>query len=324
MTLQIEQNKLSSELLERNKTQKKIKITLDSIDIFFSDNETEPLNYHFILNLLRQKITLYFGKTQDFIQKEELAYNCLAKIYSSFKRRLTLLKEQQKTDPSIKAELFFYISQFYCYIERTARNEIILYRSKNKNNTLEYREGVDYTQPLETFVGHPVYDLDDLSMLCISNDEQDELSNDENVENEESENEEERKREENNREKKVLSQYHLENIHLENELEKTEKQLQIEMFFNNNQTFTNDEKKVIIGIYNNIPKEDVFLINDIDLLLQNKYDTNLIHCELNVRNSSRKKFNDVVNNLQNKLQHNNELRNNLEKFILGISDEENQ
>lgn len=322
-TKQKEVKELSKELVERNKTQKKVFINLDNIDTYFGENDTEPLSYHFILNLLRQKITVYFGKTQDFAQKEELAYNCIAKIYSSFKRRLTALEEQKKTNPDVKAELFFYISQFYCYVEHTARNEIILYRSKNRYNTLEYREGVDYTQPLESFVGHPVYDTDDLMPTDFEVEE--EKSDSETVEQaEQTEEHEEQDSEEidemyreekeedkpkKGKEKKVLSQAHLESIHLENELDKKENELHLNMFFENNKMFTEEEKRLITGIYNNVQKEDVFL-KEATLELQNN-----VKKDVTAQSLAKRKFNDVLFGLQQKLIRDKNKQNSFNLLI---------
>ncbi|MCM1260606.1 MAG: hypothetical protein NC222_06585 [Staphylococcus sp.] len=315
-TKQKEVKEISKELIERNKTQKKVFINLKNIDTYFGENDTEPLSYHFILNLLRQKITVYFGKTQDFAQKEELAHNCIAKIYSSFKRRLTALEEQKKDNPEIKAELFFYISQFYCYVEHTARNEIILYKSKNRHNILEYREGVDYTQPLESFVGHPVYDTDDLMPSDFETSEEDNNLNTEETENEEEidemykeETEEKPKK---NKEKRVLSQSHLEKIHLENELDKKENELHLNMFFENNKMFTEEEKRLIIGIYNNDQKEDVFAKEALlDLQQTTKKDATL-------QFFAKKRYNEVLFNLQQKLSKDRSKLESFKQLIGGI------
>lgn len=336
----LQTKEISKELLERNKTQKRVYINLDNIDILFGENDTEPLSYHFILNLLRQKITLFFGKTQDFAQKEELAYNCIAKIYSSFKRRLVILEEEKKKDPNIKAELFFYISQFYCYVEHTARNEIILYRSKKRNNTLEYREGVDYTQPLENFIGHDVYDFEDFIVEQENDKETDknnviEENEQENQHEHEHDNEQENFSEDENdleeekiknREKFIISQNILEKVHLEKEIEKKEEQMQIDFYFKKNKYFNEDEKRLIIGIYNNERKEDIFVDKAFEELLKN-YNNNNLKIKKNVcytlENISKKKFNEILYNLQLKIEFNPKIKNSLDLFIGGVLNERN-
>lgn len=310
MVLQKEQ-----ELIERNKVQKKIYITPDNIDILFGENDTEPLSYYFILNLLRQKITMFFGKTQDFNQKEELAYNCLAKIYSSFRKKLAALEEQKKTDPNVKVELFFYISQFYCYLEKTARNEIIFYKTKKKISVLEFREGVDYTQPLEEYVGHPIYDTDNLIPEEWNNEDNDETDLKQEESTQEAEEVEQEEIEENSVkkkiEKKVLSQKHLEKIHYEKSLMEKENEIQLQCLLNNIHFLTSEEIKLIKGIYNNEEKKDIFL-TDVFTELIEQFNTETLQKEIMkkkkkknvcriIEELSKKKFNTVLEGLQSKI-----------------------
>lgn len=62
------------------------------------------------------------------------------------------------------AYLFFYLSQLYSYIDLAVRNNIIYYKKhekKIKQNTLLFMEDVDYTAPIETFIGHDCGDFNE-------------------------------------------------------------------------------------------------------------------------------------------------------------------
>lgn len=96
---------------KRNNTQKRLYITLENINEMFSDNDKYPISYAFLFNLIQGKVTKYF-KTTYYERKKELSYTCIVKLYSTLKRKLLKLKEQQE-----KPVLFFYLSQFFYYID---------------------------------------------------------------------------------------------------------------------------------------------------------------------------------------------------------------
>lgn len=113
--------------------------------------------YEKLLNLCRQKVTKYFGKTQDFSQKEEISYLTLYRVYTAFRNKLNRLKQKNEN-----AELFFYLSQLYSYVDMAARTQVIIYKNYERRvlkNTLEFQEDVDYTAPLDDFIGHKVEDF---------------------------------------------------------------------------------------------------------------------------------------------------------------------
>ena len=99
----------------RNNTQKRLYITLENIDEMFSNNEKYPISYDFMFNLIQGKVTKYF-KTTYYERKKELSYTCIMRLYSILKRKLLKLQEQQSL-LNTKPVLFFYLSQFFRYID---------------------------------------------------------------------------------------------------------------------------------------------------------------------------------------------------------------
>lgn len=103
-------------LEKRNSTQRRLYITLDNIDDIFSENDDRyPVCYDLIFNTIQGKVTKYFnGRSYD--RKKELSYDCMNVLYSTLKRKLLRMKDNQgllKPPPV----LFFYLSQFFRYIE---------------------------------------------------------------------------------------------------------------------------------------------------------------------------------------------------------------
>lgn len=108
-------DKKNKENEKRNSTQKRLYITLENIDEMFSNNDKYPISYDFLFNLIQGKVTKYF-KTRNYDRKKEVSYDCLNKLYSVCKRKLLKLKDQQGLlNP--KPVLFFYLSQFFRYID---------------------------------------------------------------------------------------------------------------------------------------------------------------------------------------------------------------
>lgn len=112
-----QKNKADLEKLEkRNSSQKKLYITLENINqIFSNDQETFPICYDMIFNLIQGKVTKYFN-TRSYDRKKELSYDCMCVLYSTLKRKLLRLKDQQGllNPPPV---LFFYLSQFFRYVD---------------------------------------------------------------------------------------------------------------------------------------------------------------------------------------------------------------
>ena len=171
--------------------QKKIYINEYNINIIFGPgNPDDILCYEKILNLCRQKVTKYFGATQDFLQKEELSYLTLYRVYSAFKNKLNRLKQNNEN-----VELFFYLSQLYSYVDLAAKTQVMIYKNyekKIKRNTLEFQECVNYAEPLDNFIGHSISDFvgfeiqDNLEQTHIEeNDNITTTNNEENADNNE-------------------------------------------------------------------------------------------------------------------------------------------
>ena len=105
-------SKIDLEKVEkRNTNQKRLYITLDNIDEIFSNNETYPVCYALIFNTIQGKVTKYF-KTRSYDRKKEVSYDCMNRLYSILKRKLL---QQKETIPN--PTLFFYLSQFFRYID---------------------------------------------------------------------------------------------------------------------------------------------------------------------------------------------------------------
>lgn len=104
---------LDQEKIEkRNTQQRKLYITLQNIDEIFSQNDDKyPICHDFIFNLIQGKVTKYFN-VRSYDRKKEVSYDCLNRLYSILKRKL--LKKAETTQyPCI----FFYLSQFYRYVD---------------------------------------------------------------------------------------------------------------------------------------------------------------------------------------------------------------
>lgn len=103
-------------LEKRNSTQRRLYITLDNIDEIFSENDDKyPVCYALIFNTIQGKVTKYFnGRSYD--RKKELSYDCMNVLYSTLKRKLLRMKDAQGllNPPPV---LFFYLSQFFRYVE---------------------------------------------------------------------------------------------------------------------------------------------------------------------------------------------------------------
>lgn len=103
-------------LEKRNSTQRRLYITLDNIDDIFSANDDRyPVCYDLIFNTIQGKVTKYFnGRSYD--RKKELSYDCMNVLYSTLKRKLLRMKDNQGllNPPPV---LFFYLSQFFRYID---------------------------------------------------------------------------------------------------------------------------------------------------------------------------------------------------------------
>lgn len=103
-----------AKLQKRNSNQKRLYITLENIDEIFSNNNDKfPVCYDLIFNTIQGKVTKFFN-TRNYDRKKELSYDCINYFYSVLKRKL--LKKQQE-EPKQKPVLFFYLSQFFRYIE---------------------------------------------------------------------------------------------------------------------------------------------------------------------------------------------------------------
>ena len=109
---QVDQAKLE----KRNSQQRRLYINLDNIDEIFSQNEDKyPVCYDLIFNTIQGKVTKYFnGRSYD--RKKELSYDCINVLYSTLKRKLLRMKDNQGllNPPPV---LFFYLSQFFRYID---------------------------------------------------------------------------------------------------------------------------------------------------------------------------------------------------------------
>lgn len=103
-----------TKLQKRNANQKRLYITLDNIDEIFSNNEDKfPVCYDLIFNTIQGKVTKFFN-TRNYDRKKELSYDCINYLYSVLKRKLI---KMQQSNPNQKPTLFFYLSQFFRYIE---------------------------------------------------------------------------------------------------------------------------------------------------------------------------------------------------------------
>ena len=106
----------AAKIEKRNTSQRRLYITLDNIDEIFSENDDKyPVCYSMIFNLIQGKVTKYFD-THSYDRKKELSYDTMNVLYSTLKRKLLRLKDQQGllNPPPV---LFFYLSQFFRYIE---------------------------------------------------------------------------------------------------------------------------------------------------------------------------------------------------------------
>lgn len=110
---QVDQAKLE----KRNSQQRRLYINLDNIDEIFSQNEDKyPVCYDLIFNTIQGKVTKYFnGRSYD--RKKELSYDCINVLYSTLKRKLLRLQNEKKELNEIPPVLFFYLSQFFRYID---------------------------------------------------------------------------------------------------------------------------------------------------------------------------------------------------------------
>ena len=96
---------------KRNSNQQRLYINLQNIDEIFSDQEKYPVCYSLIFNTIQGKVTKYFN-TRSFDRKKEVSYDCINRLYSILKRKLL---KQRDTVPN--PTLFFYLSQFFRYID---------------------------------------------------------------------------------------------------------------------------------------------------------------------------------------------------------------
>lgn len=112
-----QKNPLDLKKLEkRNSSQRRLYITLDNIEEIFSQNDDKyPVCYDLIFNTIQGKVTKYFN-TRSYDRKKELSYDCMNVLYSTLKRKLLRLKDNQGllNPPPV---LFFYLSQFFRYID---------------------------------------------------------------------------------------------------------------------------------------------------------------------------------------------------------------
>ena len=128
--------KIDSEKLERrNSTQRKLFITLENIDEIFSNNERWPVCYDMIFNIIQGKVTKYFN-TRNYDRKKEVSYDCINRLYSILKRKLLKL---EKDDPTKKATLLFYLSQFFRYIELVVYSTVF-YGTQDQKYTIQEPE----------------------------------------------------------------------------------------------------------------------------------------------------------------------------------------
>lgn len=115
-TRRAQKNQLDSDKIEkRNARQRKLYITLDNIDEIFSANERWPICYDLIFNTIQGKVTKYFN-VRNYDRKKEVSYDCINKLYSILKRKLLTMKQNQGLlNP--EPVLFFYLSQFFRYLD---------------------------------------------------------------------------------------------------------------------------------------------------------------------------------------------------------------
>ena len=112
-----QKKQLDLEKLEkRNSSQRHLYVTLENIDELFSNDfgEKWPVCYDMIFNIIQGKVTKYFN-TRSYDRKKELSYDCINRLYSVLKRKL--LKMHNDAESDVKMGLFFYLSQFFRYIE---------------------------------------------------------------------------------------------------------------------------------------------------------------------------------------------------------------
>lgn len=109
-----QKGKVDIEKIEkRNSRQRRLYITLDNIDELFSNKYEDkwPVCYDMMFNLIQGKVTKYFS-TRSYDRKKEVSYDCMNRLYSILKRKLIKQQEENK-NPC----LFFYLSQFFRYID---------------------------------------------------------------------------------------------------------------------------------------------------------------------------------------------------------------
>lgn len=102
------------EIDKRNSYQKRLYITLENIDEIFSDNDRFPVNYNFLFNFIQGKVTKTFN-TRNYDRKKEISYDCMNRLYSIMKRKLLKI-ESKRAEGDPQPVLFFYLSQFFRYV----------------------------------------------------------------------------------------------------------------------------------------------------------------------------------------------------------------
>lgn len=141
---------------QRNNTQKRLYITLENIDEMFSNNDKYPISYDFLFNLIQGKVTKYF-KTTFYERKKELSYTCIMRLYSILKRKLLKLKDQQGLlNP--KPVLFFYLSQFFRYIDLLVYSTVF-YGTIDLKYEVQELEDLPLIQ--ELFEGNDIYKIEE-------------------------------------------------------------------------------------------------------------------------------------------------------------------
>lgn len=158
-------------LEKRNATQKKLYITLDNIDLIFSNNEDEfPVCYNMIFNLIQGKVTKFFN-TRNYDRKKELSYDCMNRLYSILKRKLLKLHEEEQ-----HPVLFFYVSQFFRYVELVVfstfyygtQDQKYLIQEPEEFNTDDIINGNSYLDPLDELDTY-LNNTSNKVINCISN-----------------------------------------------------------------------------------------------------------------------------------------------------------
>ena len=171
---QVDQIKLE----KRNTQQRRLYVSLENIDeIFSNNNDKYPVCYDLIFNTIQGKVTKYFnGRSYD--RKKELSYDCMNVLYSSLKRKLLRLNdEKQESDCAIPPVLFFYLSQFFRYIDCVVFS-VVYYGARDLKYIVQEPENFNTDDVLRD---NSFYLDDYINAYVNENENENEINDDENI-----------------------------------------------------------------------------------------------------------------------------------------------